>query len=338
MSRTRSHFGHSFLGLGLGLATLATTGSASANGGVYLESGGLVVIQIESAPPSGWTFSTQTPGYSGLGYFRWDGPDLFASPGTDGIFSFDIEISTPGTYIVNLRNRHEDPNPTEDNDVWVRIDGGTWEKVFSNGASSVGQWTWESQTETGPTLSHHFSVGLHTLWFSARSEGFKMDRVHLAVPGHPNAFNGGLPESQCRIGVQYGVANPNSTGAVGLMEAIGSLAVVRNNVTLHGYQLPVNALGYFIVSSGQIFLANPGGSSGNVLVGPTIGRYRGNLISVNGAGRVSMPIDLTQIAQPNGSVATLPGQTWNFQFWHRDSSPGGMPTSNLTSGLALTFN
>jgi hypothetical protein len=50
-----------------------------------------------------------------------------------------------------------------------------------------------------------------------------------------------------------------------------------------------------------------------------------------------MPVDLTQIAQPNGPAGTPPGQTWNFQFWHRDSTPGGNPTSNFTRGLALTF-
>ena len=105
--------------IALGVATVATTNVASANGGVYLESGGIVVVEIESAPPTpSWALSTQTPAHTGDGYFRWDGPNLFQSPGAGGLFVFDFEITTPGTYSFNLRNRHEHPNPTEENDVW----------------------------------------------------------------------------------------------------------------------------------------------------------------------------------------------------------------------------
>jgi hypothetical protein len=253
-----------------------------------------------------------------------------------------MTIPVPATYIFHLRNRHEDPNPTEDNDVWVRLDQGPWEKVFSNGISSVGNWTWEARVELPgglfPQQSYNLSAGLHTLSFSGRSNGFKMDRFHLAIPGHPGEFNGSYPESPCRLGAQYGNANVNSTGSAGQMEAYGSEYVFRNDVTLHGYQLPVNALGYFIVGDSQLFLANPGGSSGNLLVGPNIGRYRANLLTVNGSGRASLPIDLTQIPQPTGSVGTAAGQTWNFQFWHRDTAPGGNPTSNFSGGLEITFD
>ncbi|MEZ6017399.1 MAG: hypothetical protein R3F49_19960 [Planctomycetota bacterium] len=327
--------------LSTGVLALACGAPALANGGVYLESNGLVVINFESRPTVGdWAFSNTTPNYSGDGYIRWDGPDLFGSPGTGGLFSYDIEISTPGTYTLNLRNRHEDPNPTEDNDVWIQLDGGVWEKVFSNGAASVGNWTWESRVElpnfTYPQQSYVLSAGVHTLAFSGRSNGFKMDRFHLALPGHPSEFDPGAPESECRIGTVYGVANPNSTGSIGQVEAFGSTLVARNDVTLHGSQLPQGSLGFFIVSNTQMFFAHPGGSTGNVLVGPTVGRYGGNVLFTNAQGRVSMSPSLTAIPRPSGPVATMPGDTWNFQFWHRDTN-GGSPTSNFTRAVSITF-
>ena len=49
-----------------------------------------------------------------------------------------------------------------------------------------------------------------------------------------------------------------------------------------------------------------------------------------------MMVDLTSIPQPTGSVAGAAGETWRFQAWYRDSIVG-IPTSNFTSGLALTL-
>ncbi|MCP3913994.1 MAG: hypothetical protein GY711_00380, partial [bacterium] len=33
--------------------------------------------------------------------------------------------------------------------------------------------------------------------------------------------------------------------------------------------------------------------------------------------------------------AILPGETWNFQAWHRDHTPG--LTSNFTEAMSVTF-
>ena len=106
----------------------------------------LVAVQFESAPlVDSWTLSTSTPGFTEDGYFRWDGPNLFNSPGASGIFGFNFEVQQGGNYQLRLRNRHENPDATEENDVWIRMDGGPWVKTFSNMAGSVGAWTWESR-------------------------------------------------------------------------------------------------------------------------------------------------------------------------------------------------
>ncbi|MFT7168076.1 MAG: hypothetical protein ACI80K_001201 [Paracoccaceae bacterium] len=102
---------------------------------------------------------------------------------------------------------------------------------------------------------------------------------------------------------------------------------------------PVNSFGFFVTSQSQGFTANPGGSSGNLCIAGSIGRYvAGGQIKNSGrAGESSLTPDLTQTPQPNGLVSITTGETWNFQAWHRDSS-GGTTTSNFTIGLSLAFD
>ncbi|QDV05238.1 hypothetical protein Poly30_07340 [Planctomycetes bacterium Poly30] len=130
----------------------------------------------------------------------------------------------------------------------------------------------------------------------------------------------------------------NSTGASGMMSADGSSLVSDNDVTLIADSLPNFSFGFFITSRTQGFIANPGGSSGNLCLSGAIGRYVGpGQIQNSGAnGSISLAIDLTRQPTPNGLISVLPGDSWSFQLWHRDSV-GGSTTSNFTNGLELTF-
>ncbi len=320
------------------VAILATTASATAQGVFMQQSNDVVAIQMESAlPPSSWSPSTVTPGFTGQSYFRWDGPNFFSTPG-NGVFGFDFEVSTSGSHSVSIYNRHEDPDPTEENDTWVRMDGGSWVKAFSNRPTSVGSWTWETRSEAagGASLTYTLTPGPHRIEFSGRSNGFKMDRVHI-YPTGANGENAALPESPRRFGDAYCTTVPNSTGLASSLEAIGSPIASQNDVILYGADLPIGALGYMAVARTQSFFPNPGGSAGNVCLGANIGRYIGDVLVADGSGQVSMALDLTSIPQPTGSQPTLAGETWNFQFWHRDSAPGGGATSNFSRGLEVTF-
>lgn len=141
------------------------------------------------------------------------------------------------------------------------------------------------------------------------------------------------------FGTNYCMANLNSTGVSSTMSASGSLTVSDNDVTLTASDLPPLAFGFFITSEAEGFVANPGGSSGNLCLLGAIGRYvgPGQIQNSGVAGVIDLTIDLTQIPTPNGFVAAQPGLTRSFQLWHRDSSGGG-PTSNFTDGLRLMFN
>ena len=158
-----------------------------------------------------------------------------------------------------------------------------------------------------------------------------------AIPTAALALLALAAPAAAQIGASYCSANANSTGGPSVISATGSTDVALNDVTLSCSSLPLNAFGYFVTSQTQAFIPGPGGSSGNLCIGGSIGRYAGNIVSSGSTGSVSLTIDVTALPAPTGSYAALPGDTVNFQFWHRDAS-GGQVTSNFSPGLDLSFD
>lgn len=136
------------------------------------------------------------------------------------------------------------------------------------------------------------------------------------------------------IGRNYCQANSNSSGQSGLMRAQGSVSIASNDVTLRATQLPQQQFGIFVVSDTQGFESNPGGSTGNLCLGGQIGRYNTDIQSSGASGLTELRINLNQLRRPTGVAQAVAGDTWYFQFWHRDVSP---LNSNLTNGLSITF-
>ena len=182
--------------LGALALTLATAQAAIAQDGPFIAQDGLLVIEMESGDPTGsWEAETALGGHTGSSYIRWDGPNLFHQPGSD-IFGFDFELEEAGRYHFRLHNRHDHPDSTEANDVWVRMDGGAWVKVFS---WQRGQWTWTTQHEfdhhTKPPAEYQLTAGSHRIEFSGRSHDFMIDRLHLYRDHVGNALSLSHPES-----------------------------------------------------------------------------------------------------------------------------------------------
>jgi hypothetical protein len=147
-------------------------------------------------------------------------------------------------------------------------------------------------------------------------------------------FGGGLGAARyCTPGA------PNSTGHSSVLNATGTRTAVANDVTLKASQLPPHSFGHFLVSRSQGFVANPGGSQGYLCVVGQVGRYvgPGQVMSSGASGSFQLTLDLTRTPQPTGNVAIQPGETWNFQAWHRDSH-GGVATSNFTDAISITFD
>ena len=129
-------------------------------------------------------------------------------------------------------------------------------------------------------------------------------------------------------------ANPNSTGQPGTLRALGAEMARDNFVTLEARDLPADEFGYFLVGSSMDFVANPGGSQGNLCLGGSIGRYDQKVLSSGPEGSFAISVDLRSLpTSPRHDVQ--PGETWSFQAWYRDKAP--QATSNFTDAVSITF-
>ncbi len=138
-------------------------------------------------------------------------------------------------------------------------------------------------------------------------------------------------------GVNYCMANPNSTGAAATMSATGSAAIADNDLTLLTSSMPPNTFCAYMTSLSQGFSPNFGGSDGNLCLGGSIGLYSDpsdvQRTSLN--GEASLTVDLLMLpTSSGGTVAAMAGQSWNFQAWFRDASLAG-GGSNFSDGLSI---
>lgn len=177
----------------------------------YLEIDGIVVIEAEKdSLPDGWNLETEIPEFTGNGYIVWRGEDSFGDPG-NGLISYSVHISTPGTYRFNWRSRITIGNNfTEHNDNWLKIpdaddffarkangeivyphgsgktpnpegagsDG--WFKAYMN---TVGSWKWDANTfdnDPHQIYTTFEQEGTYTILVSGRSNGHGIDRMVLS--------------------------------------------------------------------------------------------------------------------------------------------------------------
>ena len=154
------------------------------------ESGGIVLMEVESVPAAGdWERQTRLGGAKG-GYYIWEGNNAFAvSSAGRGTLTYRFRINRAGNYQFRFRSRiGEGNNRTESNDSWVRFPTGrnvageqpinTWTKVFMN---TIDTWSWGSATVdgVGRPIRQFFSAGVHTVQVSGRSRGHALDQLVL---------------------------------------------------------------------------------------------------------------------------------------------------------------
>lgn len=144
-----------------------------------------------------------------------------------------------------------------------------------------------------------------------------------------------LDPTDPNVGTNYcGPAVTNSTGLPASISATGSDVAADNSLLLMASNLPSNQFGYFVTSASQGFIANPGGSQGNLCLSGTLGRFVQQVQNSGPAGQFSIQVDLTSLPSPIGA-AVMGGETWNFTAWYRDVNPS--TTSNFTDGLSVLF-
>lgn len=181
------------------------------------DANGVVTMEMESQPAIGnWVLETALPGYRASGYYRWNGPDLFNTPGVDTL-TFRFRIDQPGDHIIRLRTQHNHPDPTLENDVWFRFDGGTWHKFFNG---DVNFWSTVGFLEdTGMQPQYNISAGIHTIELSGRSKNFKIDALEVlpfSVWFWQNVPQSPLARSRPVMGSSFTVNIGDPTNAAGL--------------------------------------------------------------------------------------------------------------------------
>ena len=127
---------------------------------------------------------------------------------------------------------------------------------------------------------------------------------------------------------------PTTTQVGARLTARGSDAAHVGVVDFFCSQMPSFTLGLLIAGPQSGFTPNPGGSAGNLCVGGVIARLTTGHGPSDLVGRWSGAVELPDPSAP-GNFAVTPGTTWHFQLWFRQ--PANPPTSNFSSGLAITF-
>ncbi|MEM8709996.1 MAG: hypothetical protein AAGG01_03520, partial [Planctomycetota bacterium] len=146
-------------------------------------------------------------------------------------------------------------------------------------------------------------------------------------------FGNGIPGLD---GNYCGPAALNSADLRATMSMTGSKLLSANDLVLQATEMPANRFGYFIVSDVRGFVVTPGSSAGNLCLAGGIGRYAGQIMNTGPSGSASLAVEAAAIPTPTGSVAAQIGQSWNWQFWFRDSFLG-VPSSNFTDGYTVTW-
>ena len=189
-------------------------GCEPGNAPVYAETDGLLLVEFENADfDEGWTLVRDKSNATGEGFMRWEGGNNFGNPG-QGIATFQLQISTPGTYRFVWRSAvTEGDNPTEANDTWLRFadaddyfgekgDGslvypnGTGKSPTPEGASKDGwfkvyrsgnplDFKWQSRTSDNDAHDIYVtfeSRGTYTMEVSGRSFGHAIDKFVMFLP------------------------------------------------------------------------------------------------------------------------------------------------------------
>lgn len=165
---------------------------------------------------------------------------------------------------------------------------------------------------------------------------FGVSATGFDIGAFGNAGRVGVYSPALPIGTRYcSPANAGSSGRPAIIQAYGSPLVSENCLSLTVNGLPIASFGYFIGGTGTAS-ATPPGALGTVCVGGSnIARFNSTPQIVRGPTG-SIEIDV-QAIPGNPPQPVLPGETWNFQCWFRDSTPAGVATSNFSDAVGVTF-
>ncbi|MEM6569992.1 MAG: hypothetical protein AAF726_04515 [Planctomycetota bacterium] len=348
-------------------------GVAPYKGGLLIKANGLTDIQWVSESDGSilGTFPTASPGDLWLGYDESRDLIITADPFTSALRGYTPGIGMPVFDITTPTSNAVGAAWDSTRDEYVYCDWSSDQIIVIDASSLTVSRTFDMPTLTRMAgLAYDCTDDVYVVGDRDQRTHFLVDpntgAVGLSFPspgtgtsvprGLAQSSDGGIwsgdhqnnevflleaghgPVIGCGVGGSYcGPATPNSTGLSAAIAAAGSTLVADNELELQAFRLPQNSFSYFLCSTTQDFVPNAGGSTGTLCLGGSVGRAVGGQILNSGTeGFVSVAADLTALPQPTGAVMVMPGETWNFQCWFRDSV-GGSATSNFTEGVSVTF-
>ncbi|NJL18777.1 MAG: hypothetical protein HC901_00145 [Bdellovibrionaceae bacterium] len=162
----------------------------------YLESGGVVVMDVEFSPIiDRWSSETSVAGYTGTSYYKATA-NSFSTPGL-GLLEYPFLVNTSGDYQLQWRSYiAEGTDSTEHNDTFARLvdaDGNTvapanaatlsptsgWYKTYM---STRSKWSWQASNADNNAQPLHWNLAAgqtSRFQISARSQGHAIDRILL---------------------------------------------------------------------------------------------------------------------------------------------------------------
>ena len=153
--------------------------------GPFLEEGGLIVMEAENyftvtqVEDHIWSFTTDEAGYSGAGAMI-AGPNtgVAEAQGTGTEMTFDVELSTTGTYHVWVRVFAETVN---DNSLHMGDNGDVSAKKM-NAPTDIGTWVWTNiNTKSNVVTMELGTAGLNTIHVWMREDGLILDKIVLTT-------------------------------------------------------------------------------------------------------------------------------------------------------------
>ncbi len=240
---------------------------------------------------------------------------LSPEPGSYDAFGFSLDLEG-NRLVVGAPYQNSSQNDTGAVYVLNRLSGQQEFKVQA------------SDKEQGDLFGNHVSLDGDTLLVGAVQEddgGVDAGAAYLIDLG------------SCSI--QYCQASGSSPNNTATLSASGCDLSVPITLDLGGG--PVGQFTYLLVGSGAGIVTNPAGALGDLcLVGGTLKRYTKDLGAITGAGGYSTDISNSLSGGPgfgipnSGGAVINSGETWNFQYWHRN--PGGA-ASGFSEALSVTF-
>ncbi len=192
--------------------------------------------------------------------------------------------------------------------------------------------TWQERFQARPTTEYQAEC----LGDSIALDG---DRLVVGAPFARTAQGwrtGAMEIFSLPFGLQVCSGQPNSTGFGATAALVGDRKVDLNDLRVVSDNLPLGSFALLIGSTQTGFVANPGGSMGNLCLSGQVSRFNSTVTNAGASGTVSFVVDVDHVPTPaSGPIAITAGSTFVFQAWYRDVAASGVSVSNFTAAVEL---